>query len=211
MNKEIRQAFSDLNHEMTLTAHKQNIRSLNINASSSGRIKAFHTSQRYNHFGGFLDAVRLAIQESGYSNVSRYNLLIILRFLEEVGDSELQGKLQEIIDALGDSSSPIDVEHTLAEFRFCGGSYSIGFWYEHLVEACKILSETFGNRFDKVLEYRGIRNRTFFSKKPDDLVKPTLIPETDIYAEINLGKDAIMELVRGLAEFFEVEQPQKTD
>lgn len=208
MNDEIRQAFLNLYHEMMLTAHRQDIRSLSIKASSDKRTKAFHTSQRYNYFGGFLDAVRLAIQESDYGNVSRYNLLIILRFLEEVDDSKLQGKLQEIIDALGDPSPPMDVEPTLATFSFCGQSYSIGHWYEHLVEACKILRETLGGRFDMALGFTGPKRRIFFSRAPDDLVNSKLIPGTDIYVEINLGSQAIIQLVGDVSKFFKVEPPQ---
>ena len=210
MNDEIRQAFEDLYREMMFIAHRQDIRSLSIKASSDRRTKAFCTSQRYKHFGGLLDEVRLAIQESGCGNVSRYNLLIILRFLEEVDDSELQGKLQKIIDVLDDPSAPMDVEPTLATFSFCGQSYSISYWYEHLVEACKILSEKFGSRFDRVLGFTGPKGRIFFSRDPDDddLVSSKLIPGTDIYVEVNFGSQAIIQFVGNLSEFFNVESPQ---
>ena len=78
MNDEIREAFSDLYREMMFIAHRQDIRSLSIKAfkQKTDVLKPFITSsQRYNYFGGFLDLIRLAIQESGYSDVSRYNLL----------------------------------------------------------------------------------------------------------------------------------------
>lgn len=208
MNDEIREAFSDLYREMMFIAHRQDIRSLSIKASSDRRTKAFHTSQRYNYFSGCLDLIRLGIQESGYSDNSRYNLLIILRFLEEVGDSELSGKLQGIIDALDDPSPPADVEPALATFSFCGQSYSIDHWYEHLVKACKILRETPGVRFDRALGFTGPKGRDFFSRDPGDLLKAELIPGTDIYVEINLGKDAIIQLAGEVSEYFKVEPPQ---
>ena len=213
MNDEIREAFSDLYSEMMFIAHRQDIRSLSIKASSDRRTKAFHTSQRYNYFGGFLDLIRLAIQESGYSDVSRYNLLIILRFLEEVDDSELQGKLQEIIDALDEPSAPTNVKPTRATFSFCGQSYSISHSYEHLIEACKILREKFGSRFDRVLGFTGPKGRIFFSRDPDDedLVKSKLIPGTDIYVEVNFGRQAIIQLVGEVSEYFKVEPPQRSD
>lgn len=62
----------------------------------------FHTSQRYNHFGGVLDEVRLGIEVSGYKLRHYENLCIIYRFLEEVDDSKLQAELQNVADLLGD-------------------------------------------------------------------------------------------------------------
>ena len=210
MNDEIREAFSDLYREMMFIAHRQDIRSLSIKASSDRRTKAFHSSQRYNYFGGCLDLIRLGIQESGYSDDSRYNLLIILRFLEEVGDSELSGKLQEIIDALDNPSPPVDTEPTLATFLFCGQSYSIDHWTEHLVKVCEILSETFGTDFYKAFGLKGSQGRIFFSRNPDDLRSPRLIPETDIYVNVHGNPEDIKKTVRRLAELFGVEPPSKT-
>lgn len=210
MNDEIREAFSDLYREMMFIAHRQDIRSLSIKASSNRRTKAFHTSQRYNYFGGFLDLIRLAIQESGYSDTSRYNLLIILRFLEEVDDSELQGKLQKIIDALDNPAAPMDVKPVLATVSFFDQSYSIYRWYEHLTKACEILRETFGSRFDRVLGYTGPKGRILFSRNPDDndMVKSILIPGTDIYVERNFGKNDLIQFVGDLSKFFNVEPPE---
>lgn len=53
------------------------------------------------YFGGVLDEIRLGIEEWGYSRSQQRGLNIILRFLKEVKDTDLSGKLQRIIDSLG--------------------------------------------------------------------------------------------------------------
>ena len=210
MNDEIREAFSDLFHEMML-AHQREDRSLtDPTLSNDDRNLIFSVSQRYNHFGCVLDEVRLGIEVLGYKLRHYDDLLIILRFLEEFNNSKLQDKLQGIIDALGDLSPPLDVKPPVATFSFCGQSYSIGRWNEHLVKACKILHETFGVEFYKAFGFTGSRGRIFFSRNPADLRTPKLIPETDIYVNAHGSRKDIKQTVRKLAEFFEVEPPQKT-
>lgn len=103
MNDEIREAFSDLYHEMMLAYQRdENISSMDTTLSNEDKNVIFHTSQRYNHFAGVLDEVRLGIKVSGYKLRHLDNLRIIWEFLKEVNDSELQEKLQNLADLLGD-------------------------------------------------------------------------------------------------------------
>ena len=103
MNDENREAFSDLYREMMRAYQRDNnIASVDPMLSNDDRDLIFQTSQRYNHFGGVLDEVRLRIEVWGYKLRHHDDLHIILKFLEEVNDSKLQGKLQGIINSLGD-------------------------------------------------------------------------------------------------------------
>ena len=211
MNNEIRQAFLDLYREMVLEHLRYYTNSMILDHPIDQRNIASIRSDRYKRCSCFIDQIRCEIEGHRYTLHHQNELRIVLEFLKGVDDSELSQRLQEIIDALGDPLPPMDVEAVLATFTFCGQVYSINFWYEHLVKVCKILSETLGDRFDMALGFRGSGGRIFFSRNPDVLLRPKLIPETDIYVEANLGSEAIMQTVRNLAEFFEVEQPQRTD
>ena len=211
MNDEIREAFSDLCHEMMLAYQRENGSLIDPRLSNDEKNLIFFVSQRYNHFGCVLDEVRLGIEVSGYKLRHNQNLCIILRFLEEVNDSKLRAKLQGVVDLLGDPSPPTNVQPALAAYTFCDRSYSIDFWYEYLVKACKILHETLGDRFDMALGFTGSGGRRFFSRAPDVLVRAELIPGTDIYVERNLGSKAIRQTVKDIAEYFGVKPPQRSD
>ena len=58
-------------------------------------------SHRYSYYAGVLDEIRLGIEEWGYNRNHQHELNIILRFLREVNDATLTGKLQRIIGSLG--------------------------------------------------------------------------------------------------------------
>ena len=205
MNNEIRQGFLDLYREMMLEHLRYYANSMMLDDSIDQRNIAFIRSDRYKRYGRFIDQIRGEIEGHRYTLHHQNELRFISESLKGVDDSELFQRLQEIIDALGDPSPPMD---SLATFTLPGRSYSINFWYEHLVEFCKILRETLGDRFDVVLRFRGSGDRVFFSRNPDVLRRPKLIPETDIYVEVNLNRQAIMRAVRNLAEHFGVEQPR---
>ena len=105
MNDEIHKAFSDLHHEMMLAYRKY--------ANISSVDAMVHTAQRYNHFGGVLDEVRLGIEVSGYHLRHYENLCIIYRFLEEMDDSKLQAELRHVANLLGDP--PKDTTWVIAD------------------------------------------------------------------------------------------------
>ena len=100
MNCETREAFLNLRLDMVFAHQKWHYRSIKpgiLNADQKTLL-----SEQYRYFGGVLDEIRLGIEEWGYSRSYERDLNIILRFLSEAKDTELSGKLQSIIDSLGE-------------------------------------------------------------------------------------------------------------
>ena len=100
MNCETREVFLNLRLDMVFAYQEWHYRS--IKPGFRDRDQVTLLSEQYRYFGGVLDEMRLGIEEWGYSRNYEHDLNIILRFLKEVGDSELSEKLQSIIDSLGE-------------------------------------------------------------------------------------------------------------
>ena len=101
MNREIRQAFLDLYHEMVQEHLRYYANSMILDYLDDVRRIAKLRSDRYKIYGRVLDQIRCEIEVHGYSRSQHHDLGIILRFLRELDDSELSETLQSIIDSLG--------------------------------------------------------------------------------------------------------------
>lgn len=79
-------------------------------------------------------------------------------------------------------------------FTFLGTKYEVTSWRNILVNICEILHRTHGDRFWKVLKLRG-RSKPYFSRNPTDdgLREPKQIIGTDIYVDVNLNADQVVQ------------------
>ena len=100
MNCETREAF--LNFRLNMVFAHQEWRYRSIKPGVRDGDQSTLLSEQYRYFGGVVDEIRLGIEEWGYYRSHQHDLGIILRFLKEVGNSDLSKKLQSIIDSLGE-------------------------------------------------------------------------------------------------------------
>ena len=96
-----RDDFLELMLDLVLAHQRWHHDSIRPDVSNNERNRANLISHRYSYFAGVLDEIRLGIEEWGYNRSHQNDLNIILRFLRDVNDSTLTGKLQRIIDSLG--------------------------------------------------------------------------------------------------------------
>ena len=100
MNCETREVFLNLRLDMVFAHQEWHYRS--IKPGIRNRDQSTLLSEQYRYFGGVLDEIRLGIETHGYYRSHQHDLGIILRFLKEVGNSDLSRKLQTIIDSRGE-------------------------------------------------------------------------------------------------------------
>ena len=96
-----RDDFLELMLDLVLAHQRWHRNIIRPDLSDAERNEINLKSQRYSHFAGVLDEIRLGIEEWGYNRGHQRGLNIVLRFLREVNDSTLSEKLQRIIDSLG--------------------------------------------------------------------------------------------------------------
>lgn len=79
-------------------------------------------------------------------------------------------------------------------FTFLEVRYEVTSWRNSLVNICEILHRTHGDRFWEVLKLRG-RSKPYFSRNPTDdgLREPKRIIGTDIYVDVNLNADQVIQ------------------
>ena len=105
--------------------------------------------------------------------------------------------------------------HKPTSIRFQDQDRRAGSWNEVLIQLCGILSQLRPHDFERVLSIRRSERASekwpyHFSKRSEDLRKPKAIPNSDIYAEVDLPATTIVALAFKLLEDFGYTQTSLT-
>ncbi len=86
-------------------------------------------------------------------------------------------------------------------FMFIGERYTGKSWRNVFIELCALMHTMYPSDFERVLELRGTK-RPWFSRSPDDVRRPALVPGTDIYADTNLSAKDIVRQSKRIVSLF---------
>ena len=86
-------------------------------------------------------------------------------------------------------------------FTFRGHRYPVKSWKEMLIKVVEIIYSTHPREFERVLTMKG-RKRPYFTRNPNELVRPKRISNTDIYVETNLSANSIVERCKKIIALF---------
>ncbi len=93
------------------------------------------------------------------------------------------------------------IRKSITAFTFKDSRYEIRYWRELLIELCKILADTHGNEFNKVLSLRWGRS-AYFTYNKNEVTAPGKIRNTRIYVETNFNANRTVKICyQLLAEF----------
>ena len=77
--------------------------------------------------------------------------------------------------------SDLSERKTYKAFTFRGIRYEVSSWPEVIVKFCEIVHSEHSDQFDEVLNLRGGKGRTYFSRNPNEVRSPKEISGTDIF------------------------------
>lgn len=91
---------------------------------------------------------------------------------------------------------PIKIEHGdgISSFNFDGNKYNVSKWKDLLIKVIECILQNHKREFDNILDIKGIRGGTYFSKDPKIFEKPFHIENTNIYVETNLDAKNIVRI-----------------
>jgi len=167
------------------------------------------------------DGVRRSVEELGRLNVPIPETLTTLleelhaelRLADESRDTleYLRNSLTDILSdldiALPDEPSKTVIVRNRAPksaprgFILGGTQYAATKWIDVLRELARMMAERHPDQVDRLLSLRG-RTRAYFSRDQSDLIRPELIPATDIYLDAQRYPDQIVDLSADIVKLF---------
>ena len=97
--------------------------------------------------------------------------------------------------------SDLSERKTYKAFTFRGIRYEVSSWPDMIVKFCEIVHRDNSERFDEVLNLRGGKGRTYFSRNPNEVRNPKEISGTDIFVTAT-GRQSINRIAEKLIAHF---------
>lgn len=110
---------------------------------------------------------------------------------------------REDVSVINIGQYQLDEDYTgrkISKFKFKSQTYQVRNWKEMLIKFIQIMASSEEN-FDEVLGLKG-RTRWYFSKDEDELRKPEMIKNTDIYVETNLNNNQKIQICKAMLGIF---------